>query len=39
MLLHGLVETFLLCDAEMKEHLVNSIEEAIKYIPVTEEEK
>ena len=27
-LLHGLVETFIACDAEMKEHLVNSIEEA-----------
>lgn len=37
-LLHGLVETFTQCDAEMKEHLVNSIEEAIKYIPATEQE-
>lgn len=37
-LLHGLVETFIECDAEMKEHLINSIEEAIKYIPVTEQE-
>lgn len=27
-LLHGLVETFKQCDAEMKEHLINSIEEA-----------
>ncbi|CAJ1437691.1 unnamed protein product [Effrenium voratum] len=37
-LLHGLVETFIQCDTEMKEHLINSIEEAIKYIPVTEQE-
>ncbi|CAE8721621.1 unnamed protein product [Polarella glacialis] len=37
-LLHGLVETFTLCEAEMKEHLINSIEEAIKYIPVSEQE-
>jgi len=37
-LLHGLVETFTLCDAEMKEHLINSIEEAIKYIPASEQE-
>lgn len=37
-LLHGLVEVFIQCDAEMKEHLINSIEEAIKHIPVTEQE-
>jgi len=37
-LLHGLVETFTLCEAEMKEHLINSIEEAIKYIPASEQE-
>ncbi|CAK8998221.1 unnamed protein product [Durusdinium trenchii] len=37
-LLHGLVETFHQCDEEMKEHLINSIEEAVKYIPVTEQE-
>mmetsp|Transcript_22787 Transcript_22787/g.71686 ORF Transcript_22787/g.71686 Transcript_22787/m.71686 type:complete len:352 (+) Transcript_22787:82-1137(+) len=37
-LLHELVETFTKCDAEMKEHLINSIEEAIKYIPATEQE-
>jgi len=37
-LLHGLVETFTKCDQEMKEHLVNSIEEALKYIPASEPE-
>jgi symplekin len=37
-LLHELVETFTLCDPDMKEHLVNSIEEAIKYIPASEPE-
>lgn len=37
-LLHELVETFTLCDAEMKEHLINSIEEAIKHIPASERE-
>jgi len=37
-LLHELVETFTICDAEMQEHLINSIEEAIKYIPASEPE-
>merc|ERR1719181_2085996 len=37
-LLHSLVETFTKCDAEMKEHLINSIEEAIKHIPSSEPE-
>merc|ERR1712136_618721 len=37
-LLHALVETFTLCGAEMKEHLINSIEEAIKHIPASEPE-
>merc|ERR1712136_31650 len=37
-LLHALVETFTLCGAEMKEHLINSIEEAIKCIPASEPE-
>lgn len=37
-LLHELVETFTQCDLEMKEHLINSIEEAIKYIPASEQE-
>jgi hypothetical protein len=32
-LLHGLVETFIECDAEMKEHLINSIEEASSTSP------
>jgi len=35
-LLHVLVETFTLCEDEMKEHLINSIEEAIKHIPSTD---
>lgn len=35
-LLHSLVETYTECDADMREHLVNSIEEAIKYIPCSE---
>eukprot|EP00933_Yihiella_yeosuensis_P045764 TRINITY_DN41188_c0_g1_i1.p1 TRINITY_DN41188_c0_g1~~TRINITY_DN41188_c0_g1_i1.p1 ORF type:complete len:1267 (+),score=311.19 TRINITY_DN41188_c0_g1_i1:129-3929(+) len=37
-LLHSLVQVFTLCDADMKEHLINSIEEAIKYIPTSEQE-
>merc|ERR1712050_504922 len=37
-LLHELVETFTKCDLDMKEHLINSIEEAIKYIPASEPE-
>lgn len=37
-LLHELVETFTQCDADMKEHLVNSIEEAIKHIKASEQE-
>lgn len=37
-LLHELVETFTKCDVEMKEHLINSIEEAIKHIPASEPE-
>jgi len=37
-LLHELVETFTKCDEGMKEHLVNSIEEALKYIPASEQE-
>jgi len=37
-LLHELVETFTKCDQDMKEHLVNSIEEALKYIPASEPE-
>merc|ERR1712216_344924 len=37
-LLHSLVETFTQCDADMKEHLVNSIEEAIKHIKASEQE-
>jgi len=37
-LLHELVETFTFCDADMKEHLVNSIEEALKHIPPSEPE-
>jgi len=37
-LLHELVETFTQCDLDMKEHLINSIEEAIKYIPASEQQ-
>jgi len=37
-LLHELVETFTRCDADMKEHLINSIEEAIKHIKPSEPE-
>jgi len=37
-LMHGLVETFIQCDAAMKDHLINSIEEAVRYIPVGEQE-
>jgi len=37
-LLHGLVETFSQCQQDMKEHLINSIEEALKYIPPSEPE-
>mmetsp|Transcript_88207 Transcript_88207/g.254550 ORF Transcript_88207/g.254550 Transcript_88207/m.254550 type:complete len:719 (-) Transcript_88207:6-2162(-) len=37
-LLHELVETFVKCDEDMKEHLINSIEEALKYIPASEPE-
>jgi len=37
-LVHELVETFTQCDEDMKEHLINSIEEAIKYIPASEPE-
>eukprot|EP00929_Paragymnodinium_shiwhaense_P096994 TRINITY_DN58761_c0_g1_i1.p1 TRINITY_DN58761_c0_g1~~TRINITY_DN58761_c0_g1_i1.p1 ORF type:complete len:1236 (-),score=362.70 TRINITY_DN58761_c0_g1_i1:102-3809(-) len=38
MLLHGLVETFTQCDEAMKDHLVSSVEEAIKHIPASEPE-
>jgi len=34
-LLHGLVEVFIQCDAEMKEHLINSIEEASPTSPTS----
>eukprot|EP00927_Polykrikos_kofoidii_P059664 TRINITY_DN54805_c0_g1_i1.p1 TRINITY_DN54805_c0_g1~~TRINITY_DN54805_c0_g1_i1.p1 ORF type:complete len:1251 (+),score=196.49 TRINITY_DN54805_c0_g1_i1:44-3754(+) len=37
-LLHGLVETFTQCDDAMKDHLVSSVEEAIKHIPASEPE-
>jgi hypothetical protein len=37
-LLHELVETFTRCDADMKEHLINSIEEAMKQIKPSEPE-
>lgn len=38
LMLHGLVETFTKCDVLMKEHLVKSVEEAIKHIPIAEPE-
>jgi hypothetical protein len=37
-LLHSLVETFTKCDEEMQDHLVNSIEEAVKHIKPSEPE-
>merc|ERR1719161_2350199 len=37
-LLHGLVETFTFCDKDQKDHLINSIEEAIKHIPASDAE-